>query len=542
MIGKEEHREIFPGVTNMSIKFVMPKAGLTMIEGTIAEWLVEEGQEIKKGEAAFSYENEKTTIDCEAPESGFIHMVANVGDVVKVGEAVAYIAESKEEYQKLLASSVETHDLSSTEGTATAEIHDGIKFVMPKAGLTMIEGTIAEWLVEEGQEIKKGEAAFSYENEKTTIDCEAPENGFIHIVANVGDVVKVGEPVAYIAKNKEEYEKMLATGSVDKKKEAMCANECSPCARKVAENHAAKIMEDMIVKEKSESKRVKSSGLARNIAKNKGVDINLIKGTGPNGRVVAKDVHAYLEQQTVIQSESKAPVVPISTGEVVRTTMTPARKAIASNLRYSIDTMVQASSNTEFDVTELFALREKLVEQQEYLGWKITINDLLVMATVKVLEKHPLLNATFDGEVLTSYPNVNINIAVGAEAGLAIPVVRDADKMTLLELSKALKDIAVRAREGKIRPGEQSGGYFTVSNVGMYPIDFGSPIANAPQVGLFAFGRPRDRLARINGEICDRKMMHVMFIFDHRVFDGLEQGKIMKDLQMYLEHPELMLV
>ena len=180
--------------------------------------------------------------------------------------------------------------------------------------------------------------------------------------------------------------------------------------------------------------------------------------------------------------------------------------------------------------------------EQERIGWKITINDLLIMATVKVLQKHPLLNATFDGEVLTSYPNVNINVAVGAESGLAIPVVRDADKMSLLELSKALKDIATRARDGKLRPGEQSGGYFTVSNVGMYPIDFGSPIANAPQVGLFGFGRPRERLARINGEICDRKMMHVMFVFDHRVFDGLEQGKIMRDLQMYLEHPELMLI
>ena len=179
---------------------------------------------------------------------------------------------------------------------------------------------------------------------------------------------------------------------------------------------------------------------------------------------------------------------------------------------------------------------------KETIGWKITINDLLVMASVKVLEKHPLLNATFDGEAVTSYPYVNINVAVATESGLSIPVVRNADKMTLLELSKVLKDIAVRAREGKLKPGEQSGGSFTVSNVGMYPIDSGSPIANAPQVGLFGFGRPVSKLAKCNGEFCERTLMHVMFTFDHRVFDGMEQGKIMQDLQLYLEHPELMLI
>ncbi len=396
----------------------------------------------------------------------------------------------------------------------------------------MIEGTIAEWLVHEGSEIKKGEVAFTYENEKTTIDCECPADGIIHIVAKAGDIVKVGDPVAVLAESKEEYEAILKNQDADKqeKKDMLELQKESQSSQQGIEKVDWEVKTDMTTQNKG---RIRSSGLARSIARKNKLDLHMVNGTGPMGRIVAKDVEAYLN---VMKSSGTVDEKP------VRTPITSIRRAIANNLRNSVDTMVQASSSTEFDVTELFELRKRLVDQKETIGWKITINDLLVMASVKVLEKHPLLNATFDGEAVTSYPYVNINVAVATESGLSIPVVRNADKMTLLELSKVLKDVAVRAREGKLKPGEQSGGSFTVSNVGMYPIDSGSPIANAPQVGLFGFGRPVSKLAKCNGEFCERTLMHVMFTFDHRVFDGMEQGKIMQDLQLYLEHPELMLI
>ena len=374
----------------------------------------------------------------------------------------------------------------------------------------MIEGTIAEWLVHEGSEIKKGEVAFTYENEKTTIDCECPADGIIHIVAKAGDIVKVGDPVAVLAESKEEYEAILKNQDADKqeKKDMLELQKESQSSQQGIEKVDWEVKTDMTTQNKG---RIRSSGLARSIARKNKLDLHMVNGTGPMGRIVAKDVEAYLN---VMKSSGTVDEKP------VRTPITSIRRAIANNLRNSVDTMVQASSSTEFDVTELFELRKRLVDQKETIGWKITINDLLVMASVKVLEKHPLLNATFDGEAVTSYPYVNINVAVATESGLSIPVVRNADKMTLLELSKVLKDVAVRAREGKLKPGEQSGGSFTVSNVGMYPIDSGSPIANAPQVGLFGFGRPVSKLAKCNGEFCERTLMHVMFTFDHRVFDG----------------------
>ncbi len=515
----------------------MPKAGLTMVEGTVSQWLVPEGSEVKKGDFVLSYENEKTMIDCECPESGIIHQIAKPGDVVKVGGPLAVIAESAEEYQSILSGSASPAPAAETPAAKDAEADDDcVPFNMPKAGLTMVEGTVTQWLVSEGDEVKKGDLVLNYENEKTTIDCECPESGIIHLIAKPGDVVKVGEPLALIARTQERYQKLLSAPAAARSE----APAAAPAAEAAAAAGSAKAPA-------SDGEWVVASGLARNMAKAHGIDLSRLTGSGPNGRIVSDDVTAYLEAQknaAPAKTAAAAAAAPVS-ADADKPTLIPMnalRKAIANNLKHSITTMVQASSSTEFDVTDLFALRQKLVEIKDQIGWKITINDLLVMATVKTLMKHPLLNATFDGETLTSYPHVNINIAVASEAGLAIPVVRNADTMTLLELSKALRDVAVRARDGKLLPGEQSGGSFTVSNVGMYPIDHGGPIANAPQVGLFGFGRPRDRVAKVNGEFVERKMMHVMFTFDHRVFDGLEQGRVMTDLQLYLEHPETMLI
>ena len=410
------------------------------------------------------------------------------------------------------------------------------KFNMPKAGLTMVEGTISEWFVNEGDTVNKGDIVLSYENEKTVIDCECPESGIIHILTEPGDTIKVGDPVAVIAENMEEYNTLLISAP------------SSAASSETAEDTETKQEEvakpsETVSETKASGARVKATGLARKIASNEGIDLHDVNGTGPNGRIVAKDVTDYSQKAAVAPvAAAKGREASAPSEEPVLIPMSGARKAIANNLRNSISTMVQASSSTEMDVTDLFELRAKLVAQKEKIGIKITINDLLVMAAVKVLAKHPLLNATFDGEVVTSYPHVNINIAVGAESGLAIPVVKNCELKTLSELSTALRDVAVRARNGELKPGEQSGGYFTISNVGMYPIDHGSPIANAPQVGLFAFGRTLDRREMRDGEIVVRKKMHVMFVFDHRVFDGLEQGRILSDLQLYLEHPELMLI
>ena len=205
----------------------------------------------------------------------------------------------------------------------------------------------------------------------------------------------------------------------------------------------------------------------------------------------------------------------------------------------SLQEMAQCTAAVEVDVTDLLAYRQKLVGQEAFLGCKVTVNDLLCMATVKMLKKHPMANATFDGSMLSVHSSVNLSVAVAAEAGLMVPVVKGADRMGLVELHQAMKDLADRARDKQPRDGDQSNGTFTVSNVGMFPIDWSTPIINPPQVAILGFGRSVKKMAVVGDEPKIRSMMHMFLTFDHRVFDGLEVGRILEDMKTLVENPEL---
>ena len=205
----------------------------------------------------------------------------------------------------------------------------------------------------------------------------------------------------------------------------------------------------------------------------------------------------------------------------------------------SLQEMAQCTAAVEVDVTDLLAYRQKLVGQEAFLGCKVTVNDLLCMATVKMLKKHPMANATFDGSMLSVHSSVNLSVAVAAEAGLMVPVVKGADRMGLVELHQAMKDLADRARDKQLRDGDQSNGTFTVSNVGMFPIDWSTPIINPPQVAILGFGRSVKKMAVVGDEPKIRSMMHMFLTFDHRVFDGLEVGRILEDMKTLIENPEL---
>ena len=275
------------------------------------------------------------------------------------------------------------------------------------------------------------------------------------------------------------------------------------------------------------------------MAKQKGVDLAAVKGTGPNGRIIAQDVTDYLEAQKNAPAPAAAAAIPDDV--VTEIQMTGVRKAIAKNMYNSLQQMAQCTAAVEVDVTELLAYRQKLVANQEYLGCKVTVNDLLAMATVKMLQKHPTANATFDGKVLSVHSAVNLSVAV-AEVGLMVPVVKNAERMSLVELHNAMSDVALRARDQKLKGGEQGGGTFTISNVGMFPIDWSTPIINPPQVAILGFGRSVKKPVVVGDEVKVRSMMHVFLTFDHRVFDGLEVGRILADMQKLLENPELITV
>ena len=400
---------------------------------------------------------------------------------------------------------------------------------MPRAGLTMVEGTIASWLAAEGQQVKKGDAIMEFENEKNTIEFNCTHDGILHITAPEGETVAVGAPIGIVAENQAEYD-------------AICGAAAPAPAPVATEQPAAPAPVSAPAAAPVDAARVRATGLAKKMAKQHGVSLSAICGTGPNRRIIAQDVLDYLETQKNAPAPAAAVAAPMADDVVTEIQMTGIRKAIAKNMYGSLQEMAQCTAAVEVDVTELLAYRQKLVENQEYLGYKVTVNDLLAMATVKMLQKHPTANATFDGKTLFVHSAVNLSVAVAAEVGLMVPVVKNAQRMSLVELHNAMSDVAIRARDQKLKGGEQAGGTFTISNVGMFPIDWSTPIINPPQVAILGFGRAVKKPAVVGEDVKIRSMMHVFLTFDHRVFDGLEVGRILSDLQKLLEHPELITV
>ena len=247
---------------------------------------------------------------------------------------------------------------------------------------------------------------------------------------------------------------------------------------------------------------------------------------------------AYVRQTA---ASSAAPAAGSISREPVRIPLTGIRKAIARNMYQSLQSMAQTSDSVEVDVMELVALKKSLALCSAQLGVKISINDLLSFAAVKMIRTHPLANASFAENEILQYPYVNLCTAVATDYGLVSPVVQDADRMNLFELSKAIHAVIDKARNQKLSPEDLKDGTFTLTNMGIFPVDNFNPILPSPQSCILGFGRCVEKPAVYNGEICIRTRMVLSVTYDHRVFDGGEVGRIMKTMKEYLEDPELLL-
>lgn len=411
-----------------------------------------------------------------------------------------------------------------------------IDIPMPKAGLTMVEGTISEWKVPEGALIQKGGVIMEYENEKNTIEYESVHGGFLHILAPAGETVEVGRPIAWVTETREEYETLMGGAAAPAE---------APAPARQAASAPASVPQAAPAPAGSQGRpRVRATGLARKMAREAGIDLaDVAPGSGPDGRrIAARDVTAYLAARKT--AAAPAPVqAAVEEDQITAIPWTGVRKTIARNMMASLQQSAQCTAMCQVDVTELLALRRKYVEGEAYLGCRVTVNDLLCMAVCKVLKKHPTVNATFDGQTLYTHSHVQLSLAVATENGLMVPVIKNADTLTLAELSLAARDLGQRAREKRLRNGEQGCGTCTVSNVGMFPIDLSTPILNPPEVGIFGFGRTTRAPGYLpDGTLAPRDMMWVYLTFDHRVVDGLEAGKVFQDLQYLLEHPQLITV
>lgn len=406
--------------------------------------------------------------------------------------------------------------------------------VMPKLGLTMEEGLIARWLRSEGEAVRKGEPLLVIETEKITYDIEAPTEGILHIVRLAGETVAVASPIAVVAATQEDYSRALAGAAPSPAPAAAVAARPVGGPSVDAARTAAGVLE--------ERGGVRASPLARRLAAEAGLDLAAVKGTGPGGRISREDVEAAVAARGAVSTRTEAPAPLPALPKVLEVRrLSPMRRTIAARLAGSLREMAQLTVMADVDMSAARALREELNRGVAADGARITYTDLVVKLVALALKTHPVLNATLRGEELHLLGEYHIGVAVEIEDGLIVPVIRDADRKSLREISRELAELSERARARRLGPEDLQGGTFTVSNAGMLGVDAVTPIINPPEVAILGVGRIADRVLAVGGRGEVRPAATLCLTFDHRVVDGAPASRFVADMRRLLEDPRVAL-
>ena len=404
---------------------------------------------------------------------------------------------------------------------------------MPQFGVSMETGTIAEWHKKVGDPVKAGDVLASIETEKLTNDVISEVDGvMLAIVAQVGDDVPIQGLMAVVGQPGETW-----TGAAD----AAPAQQ-APAAEAIPAAPAAALPAE-------ESGRVKASPLARKIAAELGVDLAKVQPTGTSGRIKSKDVYAYAEKAKAAPAaeEPAAASVPAAAGTPfpvknlelmdgdVAEKMSGMRKVVAQRMYTSAVEIPTVTQTVKVDVTKLLAFRKELNEGREQ---HLSLNDFILKAVAKALRKNPQMLVSLDGEQVIRRAHVNLGMAVALDAGLIVPVIRDADQLGLEALSAKAKDLAARARSGQLDAGEYKGSTFTVSNLGMFGVESFTPIINQPDAAILGVNCTENELVmEADGSISNHQVLRISLTFDHRLLDGSDAARFQQSIRELLENP-----
>jgi pyruvate dehydrogenase E2 component (dihydrolipoamide acetyltransferase) len=407
--------------------------------------------------------------------------------------------------------------------------------IMPSLGFDMVEGVVARWLKKEGEPVKKGEAIVEIETEKATVEVEAAASGVLQkIIVPAGETVAVGTVIGMIAAPDEKL--VGKPGEKPERREPSPPPSVSPADRpEKAPERPKKPEEEQEGRPEGTGpppRRIKASPIARKKAEEAGIDLARIKGSGPGGRVMERDVQAAMGAKPPAAEPKTGAGVPA--GEIVP--MSRMRKAIARRMTESKAKAPHFYVTVDVNMDEAMNLREqlnRLAPESE----KISVNDLIVAAAARTLARFPEMNATYREETVERHSRVDIGIAVALPDGLIPPVLRDADKKSLREIAAGSRDMADRARAGKLRSGDLGSGTFTISNLGMFDVEEFIAIINPPEAAILAVGAVTSRPIAVDGEVRIARMMKATLSVDHRVADGAQAGRFMQELKKRLENP-----
>ncbi|CEK20556.1 pyruvate/2-oxoglutarate dehydrogenase complex, dihydrolipoamide acyltransferase component [Chthonomonas calidirosea] len=416
---------------------------------------------------------------------------------------------------------------------------------MPKMGDGMEEGTIIAWLKKEGETVAKGEAIAEIETDKARVPLESYEEGVLtKILVQPGETVPIGTVVAIVGEpTAQKIDSPRSNGTAASSSTEESKNLLS--SAQAPANASTPFSQSAVTTGSKAEERVRASGLARSIAKQYGIDLHQIKGTGPHGRIVERDVRAFLQSQTTPTTSAPAPVV--ERAPEPSPTMVPGQEVQPSRMRRAIAERTRKSKQNipHFYVTMVIEMDRARALLQELNadaseGNKITVNDLIIKACAIALSRVPEVNASWtDNNTIVRHEAIHIGIAVGIEEGLIVPVVRDCQAKTLRQISAEAKQLIAKARSGQLKPEEYSGSTFSISNLGMMGVDEFTAIINPPDAAILAVGGifREPVVVGDTDEIAIRARMKVTLSADHRILDGVVAARFLQELKRVLEAP-----
>ena len=559
----------------MAIKVTMPRLSDTMTEGTVATWLKKVGDTVKEGDILAEIETDKATMEFESFNSGvLLHIGIAEGGTAPVDSLLAIIGEEGEDISALLAVDT-TNEESTANGSEseskesavsnepetlnlkpeTAELPKGVVVVtMPRLSDTMTEGTVATWLKKVGDTIKEGDILAEIETDKATMEFESFNAGtLLYIGINEGESAPIDSVLAIIGPEGTEVsgiaENYKSGGKATSTTEEKDATPETPTEEKTSNEEV----------QASSSERIFASPLAKKIAKDKGINLSQVKGSGENGRITKSDVEGFTPSAAVPSSESTVsatdatatssadeklkdttakPFVPAGVKYTEEIKNSQMRKVIAKRLAESKFSAPHYYLTIEVTMDDAMNARAIINSVPDT---KVSFNDMVVKACAMALKKHPQVNSQWTPEAMLINHHVNIGVAVAVEDGLVVPVLNFADQMSLSQIGASVKDLAGRAKNRKLTPAEMEGSTFTVSNLGMFGIQSFTSIINQPNSAILSVGAIEEKPVVKNGQIVVGNTMTVTLACDHRTVDGATGAQFLQTLRTFLENPVTML-
>ena len=409
---------------------------------------------------------------------------------------------------------------------------------MPALSDTMEEGTLVAWHKKVGDAVEAGELLAEIETDKAVMEFQSFFDGvLLYIGVEEGNAVPVDAVIAVIGAEGEDYQALISG-------DAGTATTEAPVEEAPAEEVLETITAPLATQDNNtnDSGRIKASPLAKAMAKEEGIDLALVQGTGDEGRVVKRDIETYLEQKAAAPAPTPA-AAPVAVGEpegdYEDVPASQMRKVIARRLGESKFSAPHFYLTMEICMDKLIATRKQV---KELTDTKISFNDFVVKATAKALTEHKAINSSWLGDRIRYYNYVNIGVAVAMDEGLVVPVVRGADTKALSQIATEIRELAGKARERKLTPDEMTGNTFTISNLGMFGIDEFTAIINPPDACILAVGAIKPRLVMVDGEVKESNFMKVTLSCDHRVVDGASGSQFLQTLKAILEEPMRLII